>query len=232
MNRATLADALKARTRTLHRQAEREGFVADLIRGSASRERYALWLRNLHPVYRVLEWALERHRQAPGVRRVVCPELYRSAALAADLSALAGGGWRRLPLLAESRSYAGRLAGAGRHAPAGLVAHAYTRYLGDLNGGRVLRRRLVESLALPSPCLGFYEFPGATELPGLATAYRRGVNAAGAELSDWTGLMAEAEAAFRCTIALSVAVERYHRPPGAEIDAPHAPANDARGRAR
>ncbi len=210
-----LADALKARTGPLHREAERTGLVAALVRGEASLAGYTLWLRNLYPVYRVLEWSLERHCQAAGVGRVVRPDLYRAAALAADLGALVGRGWRRLPLLPEGRRYARRLAEAGRHAPPRLVPHAYTRYLGDLNGGRVLRRRLVEGLGLPAACLGFYEFPEPAQPPALAVAYRRAIDAAGEEVADWEGLLAEAEVAFRCNIQLSVAVADRIRSNGA-----------------
>ena len=49
--RQGLAQALPARTRTLHLRAERSGFVADLIRGRGSRTGYLLFLRNLQPAY-------------------------------------------------------------------------------------------------------------------------------------------------------------------------------------
>lgn len=215
MTGEALADALRARTGALHREAERTGLVAALIQGRASLAGYALWLRNLYPVYRALERSLERHRQAAGVRRVVRPELYRAAALAADLAALAGGGWRRLPLLPEGRCYARRLADAGRSDPARLVPHAYTRYLGDLNGGRLLRRRLLEGLGLGDGCLSFYRFPEPPQPLALAVDYRRAIDAAGDELADWDPLLAEAEEAFRCNIQLSLAVEERVRNTGA-----------------
>jgi hypothetical protein len=44
-----------------------------------------------------------------------------------------------------TREYVARLRGCS---PAALVAHSYTRYMGDLSGGRVLMKRAQKSLAL------------------------------------------------------------------------------------
>jgi heme oxygenase len=44
--------------------------------------------------------------------------------------------------------------------PAGFVAHHYTRYLGDLSGGQLMRRALRREYGLDGPGTRFYEFPG------------------------------------------------------------------------
>ena len=60
---------LQERTATLHRQAERSGFIRTMLQGRASRDGYALFLRNLLPAYQALEQGLERGRSDPGVGR-------------------------------------------------------------------------------------------------------------------------------------------------------------------
>ena len=69
---ASLLAALRERTRELHIQAERSGFIADMLHGRASRHGYVLMLQNLLPVYRTLETQLAKHAEglrAAGVRR-------------------------------------------------------------------------------------------------------------------------------------------------------------------
>jgi heme oxygenase len=79
-----LAKALRARTQDLHARVERAGMVRAILTGNASRPGYALLLRNLLPAYLALEAGLERHRAAlPGL---ACPDVYRAAAIAADLT--------------------------------------------------------------------------------------------------------------------------------------------------
>ena len=74
---ASLLGALRERTRNLHMLAERSGMIADILQGRATREGYALLLRNLLPVYQTLEQQLARHVGTQPVGPVVRPELER-----------------------------------------------------------------------------------------------------------------------------------------------------------
>lgn len=203
-----LADRLRAATRRLHDEAERSGFVAELLGGRAGRRGYALYLRNLLPVYRRLEEGLERHRREPATRSMAKPEVYRSAALEADLLAIEGPDWSdRLPLLPSADRYARRIAQASSGDGARLVGHAYTRFLGDLSGGRILQRLLARSLSLEPGALAFYEYPGVHDLDAFRRAYRAAVDAA-ADFADALDLVDEARLAFRLGIDLSREVQR------------------------
>jgi len=205
---AGLAARLRERTRRLHREAERSGIVRELLRGRATRSGYALYLRNLLPAYRALEDGLERHRATPGVRAIVHPPLFRAGALARDLVTLAGDGWaRRLPLLAPGERYGQRIAAAAApHAGAGLVAHAYVRYLGDLGGGRILRRLLARSLGLAPEALSFYDFPDIADREAFKSAFRGDLDRAELELEHPEAVIEEAIAAFRLNVEVSEAV--------------------------
>lgn len=202
-----LADALRERTRALHREAESSGIVRDLLRGEASRHGYALLLRNLLPAYRELESGLERLRYAPGLRVLACPALYRSRALEADLAGLYGEAWRQtLPVLAAGERYARAVAAAGQGNGVRLLGHAYVRYLGDLNGGRVVQHRLRQSLGLGDRALAFYEFPAIPDLDRFRMQYRDAFDQAARELPEIEPVLEEAVLAFRLNIELSAAV--------------------------
>ena len=204
IERTGLANALRDRTKDLHREAERSGIINDVLRGAGRRDAYAVFLRNLLPVYRQLEAGLEQHRHEPAVKGLARPEVYRSMALEADLVALHGPDWQAvLPLLDAGAAYVARVEHAARYDSALLIAHAYVRYLGDLNGGQVLKRLLSRSLDLTSSMLTFYEFPDIDDLTAFKAVYRDAFDAAGTNLSDTQSVLDEAADAFSLNIALS-----------------------------
>lgn len=205
---AGLADTLRERTLTLHRKAERSGVVRSIVRQQVDVFGYALFLRNLLPAYVQLERGLERNRRSPGVSAVAMREVYRSAAIESDLNGLCNGAWRRLPLLPAGEQYANRVATASRGGGTCLIAHAYTRYLGDLNGGQVLRRLLANSLGLDRRTLSFYAFPGIADLDDFKMEYRDAINRAGLDIADCKAVVDEARAGFQLNIKLSEAVEK------------------------
>ncbi|MEO8039612.1 MAG: biliverdin-producing heme oxygenase [Betaproteobacteria bacterium] len=210
--RRPLMDALREGTRALHGEAERSGIVCDLLQGRADRAGYVMLLRNLLPAYRELELGLEHHRHSPGMRGIALPTVFRAAALESDLTALHGPRWEEdLSVLASATRYAALIAAAAQGDGTRLLAHAYVRYLGDLSGGQVLRRLLTRSLALAPHQLRFYEFAGVANLPEFKDGYRRALERAAGAVADEAALIAEAEAAFRCNIELSIAVREAAR---------------------
>jgi heme oxygenase len=143
----------------VHAIVERTGIMRRLLRGELPLERYRALLRNLYDIYLTLEAALVKHAQHPSLERVVIPALFRSTALAADLDQLDGGDWRDLLAEPATVRYVARLEQIEQEDPALLVAHAYVRYLGDLNGGQILKGVVAPMLPAPSgAALSFYEF--------------------------------------------------------------------------
>lgn len=199
---------LREATRDHHGRAERTGFVREMLRGGASREGYALFARNLLPAYVAMERDIERLASSPVLGLLAHPPVYRAASLEADLEGLAGPSWRQsLPVLAAARRYAERIAmvaadGNGER----LVAHAYVRYMGDLNGGQVLARLLAKNLGLDTAMLSFYAFPAIGDLGAFKASYRDWIDAAGEEIEDVDAVIDEAAEAFELNIAVSNAV--------------------------
>lgn len=202
--RAGLSDQMKARTAGLHREAERSGILRELLRGSIDRSGYVVLLRNLLPVYEAMERALQHPDRDPRLAPLADPALYRTAALRADIHHLAGAEDEAAAALVPSaKRYAARVGGGGM----ALIAHVYVRYLGDLNGGQILKRLIGRRFGLEGAGLAFYDFPAANP-DRLAAAYRTAIDEAGLHLVDVEPVLAEAEAAFRLNIALGEEVQR------------------------
>jgi heme oxygenase (biliverdin-producing, ferredoxin) len=204
----SIVTALYLRTKTLHLEAERTGVIRDLLRGESSRDGYILLLRNLLPAYQAMEQELAHHHSSPGLGALADYRLDRAPAIESDLVELCGESWRNdVPLLPAGESYAGQIAKAAEGDGARLIAHAYTRYLGDLSGGQILQRLLARSLELRSSELSFYDFPRFADLTELKTAYRKALDQAGAHATDPELVVEEGAIAFSLNIELSRAVQ-------------------------
>lgn len=204
----SLSTLLREGTRAQHVRAERSGFIADLLRGRGQRAGYVLLLRNLLPAYRALEQGLERHGASPVFAGLAWPALFRASALERDLDVLAGPDWpRTIELLPEGKRYADVVTAAGIGAGHGLLAHAYTRYLGDLSGGQVIGQLLGRSLGMTEEALSFYRFAAIEDPDAFKREFRRALDAAG-PLVDGASVVDEAVTAFELNIALSEAIRR------------------------
>jgi heme oxygenase len=204
-----LADRLKSRTRDLHVLAERSGVTAQILKGQATLAGYALLLASLAPVYQEMERQMAARAKDPGLRRLIDPAVWRHDALSHDLVRLAGEDWRvSLPPIEAAKRYVDRIKAAGEGDGARLIAHAYVRYLGDLNGGQALAKLLGRSLGLAGSALTFYSFPLIADLPRFRVAYRAAIDQAGREISDPEIVVEEAALAFQLNIDLSEEVLR------------------------
>jgi heme oxygenase len=205
----SVVTALYVRTRQLHLEAERTGIISEILHGTADRDGYALLLRNLHPAYREIESGIARRGDSAVLAPLAAYALARAPAIESDLNALCGGDWEnRLPLLPAGAAYARRIAAAAEGDGSLLVAHAYTRYLGDLNGGQIVRRLLQKTLGLTDRELSHYDFSSFADQAALKDDYRRALEQAGTAAPDPGAIVEEGAAAFSCNIALSVAVQR------------------------
>jgi heme oxygenase len=195
-------------TRELHARAESSGIINDVLRGRAGLYGYAMLLRNLLPAYHRLETGLNLQRHSPMLGPAARSELYRAPAIESDLNELVGRHWvRTLPLLPAGEQYAQRVAVAAEHGDGRLIAHAYTRYFGDLSGGQILKRLLGRTLGLRPHQLSFFEFPAIGDVATFKQVYRRAIDDCGALVPDVKAVAAEAIVAFELNIAVSQAVQ-------------------------
>lgn len=112
-----------------------------------------------------------------------------------------------MPLLPAGRRYCQQIVEAAAGQGERLVAHAYTRYLGDLNGGQVIKRLLVRTLGVEPDGLSFYEFSAIRDLDHARRAFRSAIDRSAYEMSDTDAVIEEAAVAFELNIDLSNSVK-------------------------
>ncbi|MET9529235.1 MULTISPECIES: biliverdin-producing heme oxygenase [unclassified Streptomyces] len=154
-------------------------FMSDLLGGRLGVDAYARYTEQLWFVYRALEEGAEKLAGDSVAGPFIRPELMRTAALEQDLAHLRGPGWRAgLSPLPATAAYAERVTQCAQSWPGGYVAHHYTRYLGDLSGGQIIRGTAEKTwgFARKGDGVRFYVFE---EIPN-PSAYKRGY----AELLD------------------------------------------------
>lgn len=100
----------------------------------------------------------------------------------------------------------------GRESPELLVAHAYTRYLGDLSGGQVLGKITQKSLGLSSKeGLSFFSFPSVSSPNRFKQLYRSRMNSIELTEEERAAVLEEAVTAFEFNIQVR---SRAHSPHG------------------
>ena len=195
-----LSDRLKAHTRTHHQRAERTGVVRSIATGKVTPSVYRHYLRNLYPVYEALEQRLKKAGRSVDLSPLTAPAILRTPALRSDLEALAGPNWSsELTEVPACQRYVADIETATL---VGLIAHAYVRYLGDLNGGAVLRRLLKRTLQLPDRHLAFFAFPGIEDKAVYTERVRARIDTI-LPASEYDQALTAAAAAFELTIALA-----------------------------
>ena len=195
------AAVLRESTQAVHREAERSGFVADLLQGRATRLGYASYLANLLPLYEALELRLAGEITSQAELAFADPRLARAESLRGDLRALADGIERTALVTPEARAYAAAITDCG----VGLVGHAYARTLGDLSGGQILKPLLARTLGLSPDQLSFYDFPGL-DIGAAKAALRVALDTIEPASPEAPRILEAAADAFRHTIALSYAI--------------------------
>ncbi|MEU5401731.1 biliverdin-producing heme oxygenase [Streptomyces sp. NPDC005963] len=182
-----------------HTEAETSSFMSDLMGGQLGVDAYARYTEQLWFVYRALEEAAETLKDDPVAGPFIQPELFRTAELERDLEHMRGADWRETasPLPATA-AYAARVAECARTWPAGYVAHHYTRYLGDLSGGQIIRDRAEKTwgFARKGDGVRFYVFEGISNPAAFKRGYREMLDAVNADDLEKQRIIDECKRAF------------------------------------
>ncbi|MEV5506888.1 heme oxygenase (biliverdin-producing) [Streptomyces orinoci] len=158
-----------------HLEAENSSFMSNLLGGRLGVAAYRAYTEQLWFVYRALESCSAELAGDPVAGPFLRPELARTAQLERDLTHLGGPGWRTgLVPLPATAAYAARIEDCARTWPAGYVAHHYTRYLGDLSGGQVIRGTAEKTwgFARKGDGVRFYVFEGIANPAEFKREYR------------------------------------------------------------
>ncbi|MFJ7072834.1 heme oxygenase (biliverdin-producing) [Streptomyces sp. NPDC098781] len=190
-----------------HTEAETSTFMSDLLGGRLGVDAYARYTEQLWFVYEALETGSEGLASDPVAGPFVRPELFRLASLERDLAHLRGPQWRSgLNALPATRAYADRVRECTEDWPAGYVAHHYTRYLGDLSGGQIIRDKAEKTwgFARKGDGVRFYVFEEISNPAAFKRSYRELLDGVRADDLEKQRIVAECKRAF----ALNTAVFR------------------------
>uniref|UniRef100_A0A8C6MKJ0 Heme oxygenase n=1 Tax=Nothobranchius furzeri TaxID=105023 RepID=A0A8C6MKJ0_NOTFU len=198
-----LSEQIKAATKDNHVRAENTQLMLSYQKGQITLPQHKVLLCSLYEIYKALEEELDRNSSHPAVAPIYFPqELARLEPLEADLEHFFGSDWKNKVIVpAATHRYEQRLRKIGREKPELLVAHTYTRYLGDLSGGQVLGKITQKSLGLSSKeGLSFFSFPGVTSPNRFKQLYRSRMNSIQLTAEEKAAVLEEAVAAFQLNI--------------------------------
>ena len=193
-----LALQLKEGTKVSHSAAENTKFVSSYLKGVVSKDNYKQLLTNFYYVYRAMEEEIEKLDDFPLHDKL----LNRTNKLETDLRYYYGVMWRDLIIPSQATAnYVKRIQVIGKQSPYLLVAHHYTRYMGDLSGGQILSNITQKSLNLTTEGLKFYEF----DIPNMKEykdKYRQTLNDLPMSPTQIDMLIDEANYAFKLNMLL------------------------------
>jgi heme oxygenase (biliverdin-producing, ferredoxin) len=177
------SQALRERTRSGHSASEGANFMDDLMKGNGTREDYISLVTQHFFIYEALEGAADVMKDDAVAAAFISPHLTRLPALQADLEFLIGPDWREtispLPTTARYTARINEIAAEGWSG--GFVAHHYTRYLGDLSGGQIIRTLIQRQFGFETNGVGFYLFDEIAKPKEFKETYRDQLDAV-----DWS----------------------------------------------
>ena len=192
-----LAKQLKEGTKQSHSAAENTKFVSSFLRGVVSKKGYRQLVANYYFIYQAMEVEVLRLKDDPVVGPLNIKELYRHRRLAKDCEYFYGKDWAKTIYPTEAcQQYVNRIREVAHDQTELLVGHHYTRYLGDLSGGQILRNIAKNALKLDDGGLDFYEFD-IEDKKEFKNNYRATLNTLPVTESQVSAIVSEANYAFR-----------------------------------
>ncbi|MGD1906585.1 MAG: heme oxygenase (biliverdin-producing) [Leptolyngbyaceae cyanobacterium] len=201
---SNLASKLREGTQKAHTMAENVGFVRCFLRGVVEKNSYRKLVANFYFVYSAMEEELERHKDHPVVSKVYFPDLHRKQTLEQDLTYYYGANWRdQVAPSAGGQDYVNRIREISNNQPELLVGHSYTRYLGDLSGGQILKGIAQRAMNLADgEGTAFYEFDTITDEKAFKVNYRASLDEIDVDEAMAEAIVTEANDAFGINMKL------------------------------
>lgn len=233
---ADLSELLKEGTKEAHDQAENTQFVKDFLKGNIQKEIFKLATTALYFTYSALEEEMDRNKDHPAFTPLYFPmELHRKEALTKDMKYFFGENWEeQVQCSKATQRYVERIHYIGQNEPELLVAHAYTRYMGDLSGGQVLKKVAQRALKLPSTGEGvqFYLFENVDNAQQFKQFYRARMNALDLNMKTKERIVEEANKAFEYNMQIFNELDQARSALARETAEDGIPVHDGKGDVR
>ena len=192
----SLSVEIKEGTKQSHSAAENTKFVSSFLKGVVDREKYKQLIANFYFVYSAMEEEIENRRGDSTLGKLFYLELNRVEALERDLRYFYGPIWRSIvEPTEEAQRYVNRIREVAKDDPELLIAHHYTRYIGDLSGGQILKK--IAQRAIGDEGLNFYDFPLIDDKKGFKQSYKSMLDTLDLDQHQINAIIVEANWAFR-----------------------------------
>jgi len=198
-----LAFQLDDGTRKSHSIAQNSSFVTGFFKGLSNREAYSKLLTSLYFVYVAMEESFV-NTDEDMVKMMDVKELRRVDALREDMDYFYGTAWENeIQPSKAAKKYADRVIEIAKDKPRLLIAHQYTRYLGDLFGGQMMGSMAIKSLDLnEEKGTAFYTFNDIDNTTDFITMWYRKLNSLDLTEQEKEEIVDEANYVFALNIEI------------------------------
>jgi heme oxygenase len=192
-----ISTLLRNSSRPAHQDAENSGFIVKLMRGQLNLDAYKNYLINMAWLYTALEKQASSGAPLTTTETIWDSRLERVESITQDLANLGVSDWKLTTKPTRAmQSYIEHLESLDGRSDLRLVAHHYTRYLGDLSGGQAIAALVARHYQVLPEQLNFYNFTKIDDLVRYKEQYRSaldGIKVQGPELET---LVEEVKLAF------------------------------------
>jgi len=172
-----LSRQLREGTKKSHTMAENTGFISCFLKGVVDKSSYRNLLADLYFVYSAMEEEIDKlcEESHPIISPIGFKELFRKEKLEKDLMFYFGSNWAELvkPSI-PAVEYEARIRQIAKDNPELLIGHHYSRYIGDLSGGQLLKTITKKAMNLEDDeGLSFYIFEEINDEKEFKMNYRK-----------------------------------------------------------
>eukprot|EP01080_Neovahlkampfia_damariscottae_P002835 gene2835-4242_t len=209
LRKEKLSSALHKETKPNHIKAESVPFIKRFAAYDLDPKQYRRYLSQLYFVYQAIEYELEKNKDHPLLSKVYYPDqLSRVNALEMDLDYFYGNDFKKkIKMMETTRDYVNRIHEVGEKQPELLIAQAYTRYLGDLFGGQILKRCAKKALKLDKKGYAFYEFPYISSIKSFRDGYKADLDDLNVTIKKLQEIVDEANFTFTSNIRMTTQLD-------------------------
>ena len=182
----TFSYRLRTATWADHGDSESSTVMEEIIDQKAALAEYTSLVVQHYFAYEALEEAAQLLAADDRYQALHPAALVRLPAIEEDLAFLIGDNWKQqVSALPATVAYAQRIREVAAEGwLEGVIAHHYTRYLGDLSGGQIIAKKVAEQHGFDRAGVAFYDFTELGPIPRFKKTYRDVLNSLEHTLSE------------------------------------------------